>query len=175
MNRDALLKPLQVRFTEPADADAYGSDWWTYDELALVTMPARDLIPLEAELGITLVDMMSGVRASSVVGDTAAAWIAIRMAGQPLPFDKFSPAIMLAEWRSKPEEVETPKEDGAVSLPTPEDLATDTPEFLETAPDPTPIYSVTAPADSVVLPIMPAAESPSSSPSGDLFSRPAWG
>jgi len=165
MNKSALLQPLQVRFTEPADVERYGSDWYTYNELVLVTTPARDLVRLEAELGMTLVDMMRGVRESSVLGDTAAAWVAMRQAGSDIPFESFSPAIMLAEWRTAPA-VEAPKEPESVSLPTPEDLDTEAPEFLETAPDPTPISSDTAPAATVVLPIMPVAGSPSYSVSG---------
>jgi hypothetical protein len=175
MNKKALLAPLQVRFTEPADVEQYGDGWFTYDELALVTTPARDLMRLEAELGVPLVDVMRGVRESSVLGDTAAAWVALRQSGADIAFEGFSPAIMLAEWRKAPEPAadEDPKDHGAVYLPTPEDLAAEAPEFLETAPDPTPIYSDTAPADTIVLPIMPVAESPSYSAFGPPYSPPA--
>lgn len=161
MNKKALLAPLQVRFTEPADVELYGDDWFTYDELMLVTTPARDLMRLEAQLGLPLVDVMAGVRASSVLGDTAAAWVALHQAGRDVPWESFTPAIMLAEWRKAPEPVadEDPKDPGVVSLPTPEDLVSEAPEFLETAPDSAPTSSDTAPVDTVVLPIMPEAES----------------
>lgn len=159
MNKQALLAPLQVRFTEDKDVGQWGSDWYVYDELALVTTPARDLMRLEAELGVPLVDVMEGVRSSSVLGDTGAAWLALRMAGVDITFLEFSPAIMLAEWRKRPDEVDEGKDPGAVSLPTPEDLASEAPAFSETAPDSTPIYSGTAPVDTVVLPTMPVAGS----------------
>lgn len=160
MDKTALLKPLQVRFTEPDDIERYGADWHTYDELALVTTPARDLMRLEAELGITLVDAMRGVRESSVLGDTAAAWIAVRAGGSNVSFEEFSPAIMLAVWRTKPEDEEVPKEDpGVVLLPTPEDLASEAPEFSETDPPQPYAGNGTAPGDTVVLQTMPVGES----------------
>lgn len=169
MNKDALLAPLQVRFTEDADVAEYGSDWFTYNELMLVTTPAGDLMRLEAELGVPLVDVMRGVRESSILGDTAAAWIALRQAGVDVAWDSFRPIIMLAQWRKAPP-AEDPKDPGAVSLPTPEDLASEAPEFSETDQPPTPTSPATAPADTVVLPIMPAAESPSFSAFGGPYS-----
>jgi hypothetical protein len=160
MDKDALLKPLQVRFTQPADIERYGGGWHTYDELALVTTPARDLMRLEARLGITLVDMMRGVRESSVLGDSAAAWVALQQEGSDLPFEDFSPAIMLAEWRTKPEDEQGPKDGtGEPSLPTPEDLVSGAPEFSETEYAPETGPAATGPGATVVLPIMPAAGS----------------
>jgi hypothetical protein len=160
MDKTALLKPLQIRFTEPADIEAYGDDWHTYDELDLVTRPARDLIRLEAEIGITLVDAMRGVREDSALGNTVCAWLAVRAGGSNVAFAEFSPAIMLAQWRTRPEDEEVPKEDlGAVLLPTPEDLASEAPEFLETAPPRAATATGTVPAATVVLQTMPVVGS----------------
>lgn len=161
MDKSALLKPMQVRFTEPADVERYGAGWHTYNELAIVTTPARDLIRLEARLGITLVDAMRGMREGSALGDTAAAWLALAFEGSDIPFEDFSPAIMLVEWRPKPED-EDPKEDlGAVSLPTPEDLASEAPEYSETGLDLATTGYALIPTGTVVLPTMPVAGSPS--------------
>jgi hypothetical protein len=77
MNKESLLKPMEVRFTEPADIERYGADWHTYDELAIVTQPAKVLVPLELEIGAPLVVAMDGFRESSVYGDSVAAWLAL--------------------------------------------------------------------------------------------------
>lgn len=123
--KDALIGPMEVRFTEPADVEKYGADWYTYDELAIVTRPARELVALEMELGVPLASVLDGFRASTVLGDLAAAWLAYRAAGNALPFAEFNPAIMLAEWRkvdlgkepSSPPVSDTPAPD-VVRLPT---------------------------------------------------------
>jgi hypothetical protein len=161
MEKSALLRPMQVRFTEPRDVERYGDGWHTYDELALVTTPARDLIRLEARLGLTIVDAMRGMRESSVLGDTAAAWLALQMGGSEIPFEDFSPAIMLAVWREKPVDEDPKDAPGAVSPMTPEDLASEAPAYSETGLVPTNIDYGTTPLDSVVLPTIPLAGSSS--------------
>jgi hypothetical protein len=141
--KDNLMKPLQVRFTEPDDVAAYGDDWYLYDELALVTRPARELMALEMEIGAPLTTVMDGVRESSIFGDTAAAWLAMKAAGSDVPFARFNPVIMLAEWRVLPvaEPGKAPAEDSA-----PADSA-----LTSTG---------TASGDTVVLSSTPPVESP---------------
>src|SRR3982751_5295612 len=112
-NRQSLIAPMEVRFVEPDDVENYGGEWFTYDELAIVTTPAKKLIEWESEIGSSLANVMDGFRQSSVFGDTVAAWLAFVMAGRAIRFDQFTPMIMLAEWRIK--KVEAPKEPAADS------------------------------------------------------------
>ena len=141
-DRDALLKPLEFRFTEPQDVETYGDQWITYDELDIVTKDARTLMAWEAEIGASLSSVMNGVRESSVFGDTCAAWVALKLAGRDIRFAEFSPATMLLVWRRKP--VEEGKDPGSPA-PTP--------------PDGEP---ASGPLAIVALGTMPAAESPTS-------------
>ena len=141
-NRDSLIAPMEVRFVEPDDVEKYGGDWHTYDELAIVTTPAKKLIEWESEVGSSLANVMDGFRQSSVFGDTVAAWLALVMDGKRVPFADFTPLIMLAEWRIK--KVEAPKEPAADSDQT-------TPTVPEPPSEPGPI---------VILPISPPVESP---------------
>jgi hypothetical protein len=107
--REQALRPLQVRFTEPADVEEYGDGWFTYDELAILTTSARELIEIEQQIGVALPRVLDSIRAEQVFGDLASAWIAVRASGNPVPFDRFSPMIMLADWRIRPDdETESP-------------------------------------------------------------------
>jgi hypothetical protein len=141
MERKFLLPPHEVRFTEPADVEKYGDGWYVYDELAWVTKAARDLVPIELEIGAPLTTAMDGFRESSVFGDNVAAWLAVRAAGKDVAWADFQPAIMLAEWRQQP-------------LP---DLGKGTAEDLGQA-DSAPTSSGTTAMDTVSLPIMPPVE-----------------
>lgn len=118
------LLTLEFRFTAPDDVEKYGDQWFRYDEPALIKMAARDLMRYEAEIGAPLPDVLNGVRADSVFGDTCAAWIALRQAGRDDSFDSFSPAMMLADWR-------VAERDAEGKAPTPE---TDTPGGADSPP-----------------------------------------
>lgn len=145
----ALIKAMQVRFVAPEDVERYGDDWHTYDELAIVTTPAKALMLLEGEIGAPLTEVMNGMRVSSVFGDTCAAWIALRMEGHSVPFADFNPAILLAEWRVKLDDEEATMGKDVESTPA-------------TEADPPPVSSSPAhstdPADIVSLPIMEPTE-----------------
>jgi hypothetical protein len=134
MNRESLRPPVEFRFTEPRDAERYGSDWYVYDELKLVTQPARVLVPLELEIGAPLAMAMDGFRDDSVFGESVAAWLALYFAGKYVPWADFQPAIMLAEWRLV-DPGKAPAEDSA------------------------PISTGTTPTDTVSLPTLPEGES----------------
>lgn len=115
-----LLPSLRVRFTEPADVAAFGEGWFIYDERAIVRKPARDLIAIEEEVGLAMPQIMNEMRRSSVMGDLAGAWIAVREQDAKLAgvFEDFSPLVMLMEWERVPEDVEAGK--GApIDLPVP--------------------------------------------------------
>lgn len=132
--KDSLIAPMEFRFTEQRDTEKYGNGWRLYDELAIVTTPARALLPLELEMGISISTIMQGMREDSVLGDTGAAWLALRMAGEAVPWDTFDPCIMLAEWRQA-SEGKAPAEESA------------------------PTSTDTAPMETVSLPTMPVVES----------------
>lgn len=102
MYADALIRPIQVRFVAPDDIEAYGDDWHTYDEAAILALPARELILLEKEMDTPLIDVMNGVRKNSIFGDTCSAWLALKAGGHAVTFADFNPAIALAEWRAAP-------------------------------------------------------------------------
>ena len=140
MKRSDLLPDMEVQFTEPEDVALYGDQWFTYSELDLATLPARRQIELEQLLDSPLAAVMDGVRQSSTFGDLAGAWLAIHLAGDPTPWEKFNPKIFLAEWRVKPQgkAPEVPPASVADAGPTPE--------------------HATTPPDTVLLPTLPIME-----------------
>lgn len=95
------LNPTEIQFRDEEDVKKYSDRWWVYDEAAIIRMPARKLIELEMKLGMGVYDVMNGARARTVLGNVAAAWIAIHLADPDLAgeFDEFNPLIMMAEWR----------------------------------------------------------------------------
>ena len=132
----AFLKPLRFRFTEPADIKKYGRSWHVYDESDWARRPARELTQYEAEIGIPLADVMTGVRQSSAFGDMAATWLALKLEGRDIPFEDYNPIVMTIDWEVRPEEDEVGKEEGSA-------LASE---------------SGTEQTDTVSLPIMPPTE-----------------
>jgi hypothetical protein len=97
----SVWQPMEFQFTEPEDVKAYGDRWYSYSEPALIRRPARELLELEAHLGIPLVDVMNSMRVSATIGTLAAAWIGVRdfdpkLAGD---FDDFNPLTLTITWR----------------------------------------------------------------------------
>lgn len=123
------IGPVWFRFTDPEDQGKYGDGWYRYSEEKILRLHARDLIELETALGIPIVSLMNGFRASTVLGDTAAAWIGVRdtdpaRAGD---FDEFNPITMMIEW-SKAEPEPGPKDEVPGYMPVQEELPLPTPE-----------------------------------------------
>jgi hypothetical protein len=102
MSAREALGPLQFRFTDDEDREKYGDRWFKYAEADIMRMRAKDLIQLETELGMVMVDVMNGMRASTTLGDMAGAWIGVRAADPALAgaFDDFNPVVMAIEWRA---------------------------------------------------------------------------
>lgn len=98
--RDAL-GPLEFQFQDPDDQAKFGDRWYRYSELDVMRLPARKLIELEARMGLTVVDVMNGMRASTALGDTAAAWIGVRLVDPDLAgsFNEFNPLTFMIRWR----------------------------------------------------------------------------
>lgn len=156
------MDPLEFRFTDPEDAKKYGTGWWLYDEARYLRMRARDLIALEGEMNLSMVAVMNGMRASSTLGDTAAAWLAIQsvnpgLAGQ---FDDFNPITNLIEWRDASEgKAEAPEAVAAPEDTQPEQVLVHPDTRLPVDPDSPTVGryrpTTSAPMDTVALPNLP--------------------
>lgn len=112
------MGPVWFRFTDPEDVARYGGVWYRYSEEDLVRQRADVLIPLETEMGMSLVSVMNGFRSSTVLGELAAAWLGVREADSVKAgeFDKFNPITMMIEWsRTAPEP--DPKDETPVTSP----------------------------------------------------------
>jgi len=153
MQRDALLPPLEFRFTEPQDVALYGDEWITYSELDIATTDSRKLIAWEAEIGAPLPAVMDGQREDSIFGNMGATWLGLKLAGRSFPFAEYSPTTMLIEWRTKEVEVGKDQQDER-SAPTPADSPTLLPSGVSGSAT---SGTATTPMATVVLPTMPAA------------------
>jgi hypothetical protein len=146
------ISDVECRFTDPQDAGKYGDGWFRYSETEIMAMRARELIQIEAEIGAPLVTVMNGFRAMTTLGETAAAWIAVRQvdparAGE---FDQFDPVTLHIEWR-KAEGKAEPADAGSPA----------TAEASGSASSPASNGSpngISARTESIALPIFPAAE-----------------
>jgi hypothetical protein len=153
MHASKLLDPVDFRFTDPRDVERYGDRWYRYAEGDLARLPAQTLIGLEAELGMPIVDVMNGMRMSSVLGDTAAAWIGVRDVDPKLagPFSEFNPITMLIDWRpaSEGKAEGTTAQEELPGLPPP---PADGSRPLDRSSPPT-----SGPTDTVALPTLPVS------------------
>lgn len=120
MDRDALVKGMRFRFTEPEDVEKYGSDWHVYDELSILRQSARTQMGLEVQMGISIADAFRGFRRSTTLGELAAAWLALRLEGKEFPFSEFDPMIHLTEWEEIPAEELGKEQPSIEALPTQE-------------------------------------------------------
>lgn len=148
------LPPVWFRFTDENDKGKYGDGWFKYDESSILLKSARELISLETDLGMPIVAVMNGFRESTVLGDTAIAWLGVRdrdpaMAGD---FDQFDPITMMIEWVK-----ENPEPEGKSEPPasTPAPVVSDSPTPTDSDSE-TSVQTAT-----VILPIMPITESSS--------------
>lgn len=140
------LDPLEFRFTDPDDVQKYGGDWFTYSEGAFLRLRARDLMELEGEIGSPMVVVMNGMRASTTLGETVAAWLGVRTKSVDLAgsFDDFNPITNLIEWRDADAGKAPPSD------PVPAD--TEAPPVGRFA------TTTSVPMDTVALPNLPVAE-----------------
>lgn len=118
MREEQLLAPYWFRFTELDDVEKYGKDWYLYDETALIRLPARTLVAYEQALDVPIPEIMNGMRQGSILGNWAATWIALRMAGRELKLDDYSPVVALVEWTTDDPHANEPMESGK-DLPAP--------------------------------------------------------
>ncbi|MGA4726295.1 hypothetical protein ACPB67_02645 [Micromonospora taraxaci] len=84
------------------DHERYGADWYVYDESAVLRVPARELIEIERQIGVTVLTMLNRSRQDFADGNLAVMWVARRLAGVVEPFAEFTPLVMLAEWERLP-------------------------------------------------------------------------
>lgn len=73
---------------------AYGDEWYTFDEAALLTKPASELIALEQAMdGYTIGQLISGMGQRSTQAMRAALWIARKLAHDDIEkFSAFDPS-----------------------------------------------------------------------------------
>jgi hypothetical protein len=113
------LPRIWFRFTDQEDQGKYGDGWFCYDESTILRQRAREQIALEAVLGMPLVAVMNGFRQDTILGDTAAAWLAVRAIdpARAGDFDEFNPITTLIEWSG--DDPAPAGKDEAPSEPTP--------------------------------------------------------
>lgn len=93
-----LSSPRRWRFTEPADVEAYGDQWWRWDPAAVSRLPARQLIAIEEAIDIPWVTVIAAQRARTTLGVLAALWISMQQAGTTVPWGEFNPLVFTTEW-----------------------------------------------------------------------------
>jgi hypothetical protein len=136
MDKESLLKAVRFRFTDSTDVETYGSDWYVYNELGIINRPAREVMALEQEMGISVARAFTSFRLTETIGELAACWLALRLAGKSFSFQEFNPIVHLVEWE------EIPEEEQGKGIASPE-------------------ASSTLPTEPVSLPSLPSTESPS--------------
>lgn len=94
--------PTRWKFTAADDVAAYGDRWWTFDPAALVALKARELIQIEETVGMTIVEMLEKLDDRATVGQLAAVWVSMRMAGHPVAWEEFDPTVYLTVWEAVP-------------------------------------------------------------------------
>ena len=117
---DRALKPVWFRFTSADDQGKYGEGWFRYSEAEIISAPARDLIALERELGMTIHAMMNNFRSDSTLGDLAVSWLGVRSvdparAGE---FDSFNPMTNMIDWTAEDPDPKEPEMPVVGSTPT---------------------------------------------------------
>lgn len=109
MRTRALLEPYRFRFTDDADIARFGPGWYVYDEAAIVRLPARQLVALEAALGgPKLVNAMTEFAEDGIMGRLAATWIGVHLTDPGLAgeFDKYDAAVILISFEQISDQAE---------------------------------------------------------------------
>ena len=157
MRASEAMPAVEFQFTDPDDVAKYGDGWYRFSERDLIRRRARDLIQLEAELGMPIIDAMNGGRASTALGDLACTWIGVREVDPKLagPFDEYNPLVMQVTWRKAQEVDEGKAEDrtepAGTETATPEPAAEASPRLAESGP------AASVPTDTVALQTLPVA------------------
>ena len=106
-----LLPPIRFQFCADDRAE-YGDGWTVYDESALLRIPARELIDIERQIGMSVLTMLQRARANYTDANLAAMWVSRYRAGVrvdkggkqvPEPFAEFQPLVLLADWEPVPD------------------------------------------------------------------------
>lgn len=155
MRASEALPAVEFQFTDPDDVAKYGDGWYRFSERDLIRRRARDLIQLEAELGMPIIDAMNGGRASTALGDLACTWIGVRDVDPKLagPFDEYNPLVMQVAWRRAVDEgkAEDRTEPAETETVTPEPAAEASPRPAASGP------ATSDPMDTVALQTLPVA------------------
>jgi len=147
------LPPVEFRFTDPEDVAKYGDRWYRFAEGDVIRRRARDLIELEEQLGMTMIDTLNGMRMRTTLGELAVAWLGVREVDEDLAgeFDEFNPLTMLITWRPWQAPVDEGKDEPAEDTQPPPADTTPAPAGPS---DP----EISAPTDTVSLPVLPVVE-----------------
>lgn len=97
MDEKALLSPMEVEFTAPADVKRWPGQW-RYAEEEIVRMPALVLADWEDEMNMKIISIFQGLRVDGVRATLGAAWLALKMAGEDVAWADFTPTILLTDW-----------------------------------------------------------------------------
>lgn len=89
---------LCFRFTDPDDVAAYGPDWRVWDQGRLAALRARELIALEAALGMAIPMVVKAFAEQSVLGRMAVMWLTLRLDGDQVAWAGFDPLTFSVEW-----------------------------------------------------------------------------
>lgn len=93
-----LLPPLRFRF-HAEDHERYGDQWHVYDESVLSRVPVRELIAIEAIIGMSLDTMRRRLREGYADANLAATWLVRRQSGLVEDYDTYEPLITFVEWQ----------------------------------------------------------------------------
>lgn len=96
--------PMRWKFTAKDDVEAYGERWWVFDPAALVRLKARELMQIEETIGMPIVVMLEKLDARTTLGQLAAVWVSMRMAGHSVEWASFDPTVYLTVWEEVPAE-----------------------------------------------------------------------
>ena len=127
-----VLPPITFRFAE-ADREAYGDQWYTFDEAQLSGLRARELMAIDAELcadlGLNIITALEAFLRAENAGSLAVMWLALRLDGQGVKLADFDPLPMLAEIKTvKPEGDAEPEADADPPVTPSSDSPATTPE-----------------------------------------------
>lgn len=88
----------EFTFTHPDDVAEYGDAPYLYNEGILAGMSARDLMELEAIIGMPVVEAMNGMRDSLPMPTLVITWWSLKQAGVDVDLDKYNPHTLMIEW-----------------------------------------------------------------------------
>lgn len=95
------LAEIRLRFRFHED-DQYDGEW-IYDEAAIARLPLRELIAIEATIGMSISIMRFRLRGDYIDAALAATWLARKLGGiEEEDFGEYAPMVPLMDWEVLP-------------------------------------------------------------------------